>query len=48
MAVTISLTVIMCVLLLLMIWSAAFFLPWKRLMDFFPEDIKEKAICSLF
>ena len=44
MAVTISLTVIMCVLLFLMIWSAAFFLPWKKLMDFFPEDIKEKAI----
>ena len=44
MAVTIFLTVIMCVLLFLMIWSAAFFLPWKRLMDFFPEDIKEKAI----
>ncbi len=44
MTVTILLTVIMCVLLFLMIWSAAFFLPWKRLMDFFPEDIKEKAI----
>ncbi len=44
MTVTILLTVIMCVLLFLMIWSAAFFLPWKKLMDFFPEDIKEKAI----
>ncbi len=44
MTVTFSLTVIMCVLLFLMIWSAAFFLPWKKLMDFFPEDIKEKAI----
>ena len=44
MAVTISLTVIMCVLLFLMIWSAAFFLPWKKLMDFFPEDIRERAI----
>ncbi len=32
MTVTILLTVIMCVLLFLMIWSAAFFLPWKRLM----------------
>ena len=44
MTVTILLTVIMCVLLFLMIWSAAFFLPWKRLMDFFPDDIREKAI----
>ncbi len=44
MTVTILLTVIMCVLLFLMIWSAAFFLPWKRLMDFFPDDIRKKAI----
>lgn len=44
MLITIILTVIMCILLFLMIWSAVFFLPWKRLMDFFPEDIKEKAI----
>ncbi len=44
MIITILLTVIMCILLFLMIWSAAFFLPWKRLMDFFPEDIKEKAV----
>ena len=43
MTITIILTVIMCVLLFLMIWSAAYFLPWKGLMDFFPEDIKEKA-----
>ncbi len=34
----------MCILLFLMIWSAAFFLPWRKLMDFFPEDIREKAI----
>ena len=44
MTVTITLTVIMCALLFLMIWSAVYFLPWKGLMDFFPEDIKEKAI----
>lgn len=43
MAVTILLTLAMCALLFLMIWSATYFLPWKRLMDFFPEDIKEKA-----
>ena len=41
---TVFLTGIMCVLLFLMIWSAVFFLPWKRLMDFMPEDVKEKAI----
>ena len=40
---TCILTLIMCVLLFLMIWSAVYFLPWKGLMDFFPEDIKEKA-----
>ena len=44
MTVPIILTVIMCALLFLMIWSASYFLPWKGLMDFFPEDIKEKAI----
>ena len=41
---TVVLTLLMCSLLFLMIWSATYFLPWKRLMDFFPEDIKEKAI----
>lgn len=41
---TCILTLIMCLLLFLMIWSAAYFLPWKRLMDFFPEDIKAKAL----
>ena len=40
---TILLTLLMCLFLFLMIWAAAYFLPWKRLMDFFPEDIKEKA-----
>ena len=44
MRVTLVLTLLMCVLLFLMIWSAAYFLPWKGLMDFFPKDIKEKAI----
>ena len=41
---TCILKLIMSALLFLMIWSAAYFLPWKGLMDFFPEDIKEKAI----
>ena len=41
---TLVLTLLMCVLLFLMVWSAAYFLPWKKLMDFFPEDIKEKAM----
>lgn len=40
---TVILTLIMCALLFLMIWSATYFLPWKRLMDFFPEDIRERA-----
>lgn len=44
---TVFLTLLMCALLFLMIWSAAFFLPWKRLMDFFPDDIREKAISHL-
>ena len=43
MLITVILTLIMCVLLFLMVWSAVYFLPWKGLMDFFPEDIKEKA-----
>ena len=41
---TLVLTLLMCALLFLMVWSAAYFLPWKKLMDFFPEDIREKAI----
>ena len=44
MGLTVILTLLMCILLFLMIWSAAFFLPWRKLMDFFPEDIREKAI----
>ena len=44
MNVTIILTLMMCAFLFLMIWSATYFLPWKGLMDFFPEDIKEKVI----
>lgn len=43
MRVTIVLTLIMCVLLFLMIWSAAYFLPRKKLTDFFPEGIKAGA-----
>ncbi len=43
MAVTILLTLILCVLLFLMIWSAAYFFPWSRLLEFFPGDIEEKA-----
>ena len=44
MIVTILLTVAMMALLFLMIWGATYFLPWKGLMDFFPADIKEKAL----
>ncbi len=44
---TVFLTLLMCALLFLMIWSAAFFLPWRRLMDFFPDDIRENAIGHL-
>ena len=43
MAVTIILTMIMCALLFLMIWAAAYFYPWERLLEFFPKDIEEKA-----
>ena len=40
---TVVLTLIMCALLFLMIWAAVYFLPWKKLWDFMPEDIREKA-----
>ena len=43
MTVTIILTLIMCALLFLMIWAAAYFYPWDRLLEFFPKDIEEKA-----
>ena len=43
MTVTIVLTLIMCALLFLMIWAAAYFYPWDRLLEFFPKDIEEKA-----
>ena len=43
MAVTIVLALIMMALLFLMIWSATYFLPWSGLMEFFPEDIRDKA-----
>ena len=41
--VTLILTLIMCALLFLMIWAAAYFYPWKGLLRFFPKDIEEKA-----
>ena len=41
MTITIILTLIMCALLFLMIWAAAYFYPWERLLEFFPEDIEE-------
>ena len=43
MMVTMFLTLIMCALLFLMIWAAAYFYPWERLLKFFPRDIEEKA-----
>ena len=43
MTATIILTLIMCALLFLMIWAAAYFYPWDRLLEFFPKDIEEKA-----
>lgn len=43
MTVTVILTLLMCALLFLMIWAAAYFYPWDRLLDFFPEDVAEKA-----
>ena len=43
MMVTMFLTLIMCALLFLMIWAAAYFYPWDRLLRFFPADIEEKA-----
>jgi len=43
MKVTIILTLIMCALLFLMIWAAAYFYPWNGLLKFFPRDIEEKA-----
>lgn len=44
MTVTFILTLIMCVLLFLMIWACTYFYPWNRLLEFFPEDVKEKAM----
>lgn len=44
MKVTLLLTLAMMLFLFLMIWAAAYFLPWKRLMDFFPQDIKKAAL----
>ena len=41
--VTLILTLTMCALLFLMIWSATYFYPWTGLLRFFPKDIEEKA-----
>ena len=41
--ITLILTLIMCALLFLMIWAAAYFYPWTNLLRFFPKDIEEKA-----
>ncbi len=43
MMVTLVLTLIMCAVPFLMIWTAAYFYPWARLLEFFPKDIEEKA-----
>ena len=43
MRVTLLLTLGMMLTLFLMVWAAARFMPWKRLMDFFPEDIQAAA-----
>ena len=40
---TMILTLTMCALLFLMIWSATYFYPWTGLLRFFPKDIEEKA-----
>ena len=41
--VTLILTLTMCALLFLMIWSATYFYPWTGLLRFFPKDIEETA-----
>jgi len=41
--VTLILTLTMCALLILMIWSVTYFYPWTGLLRFFPKDIEEKA-----
>ena len=38
--VTLILTLLMCFLLFLMIWSATYFYPWTGLLEFFPTDVK--------
>ena len=38
---TLILTLTMCALLFLMIWSATYFYPWTGLLRFFPKDIEE-------
>jgi len=41
--VTLILTLTMCALLILMIWSVTYFCHWTGLLRFFPKDIEEKA-----
>ena len=41
--VTLILTLTMCALLFLMIWSATYFYHWTGLFRFFPKGIEEKA-----
>ena len=41
--ITLILTLMMCALLFLTIWAAAYFYPWTGLLRFFPKDIEEKA-----
>ena len=43
MTATILLTLSMCAFLFLMIWAAAYFYPWERLLALFPRDIEENA-----
>ena len=40
---TLILTLTMCALLILMIWSVTYFYPWTGRLRFFPKDIEEKA-----
>ena len=41
--VTLILTLTMCALLFLMIWSAMYFYPWTGLLRFFPKSRRRKA-----
>ena len=43
--VTLILTLTMCALLFLMIWSATYFYPWTGLLRFSPRISKKKPGC---